>query len=67
MTSIAGGPAGSSGSLVPLTILRRRDGAEVARMTVTSEAAQGMYDRVACDLATMSIDEFELEWGIAPG
>ncbi len=36
-------------------------------MTVTSEAAQGMYDRVACDLATMSIDEFELEWGIAPG
>jgi hypothetical protein len=47
--------------------IRVRDGDEVARMTVTGESGQAMFDRVRQDLIALSAEDFEREWGISPG
>ena len=56
-----GGP-GVPGSTA--VVICEKGGRQVARMTVSVEAAQAMYDRVEADLETLSAADFEREWGI---
>jgi hypothetical protein len=58
-----GGPGVPGSTAVAIC---EKGGREVARMTVSVEAAQAMYDRVQADLETLSAADFEREWGITP-
>jgi hypothetical protein len=61
--------SGWGGPFVPgstAVAICEKGGRQVARMTVSVEAAQAMYDRVETDLEALSAADFEREWGITP-